>query len=114
MRTEKADALTRRQLADLLGLHQDSVSRALPDGLASAVLEWGGRGRTMRFSRALALRWDRARSCHRGDAGRPCLVCRRVLEDVVAVAEHLIAAHHGYGGCRECRIDWPVCQPCVG
>lgn len=108
----RTDSMTRREVAEMLDLHQDSVSRRLADGLASAVLQWGGRGKEMAFSRTAVLRWWRASTCAR-DGGRPCLPCRRVLEDTVAVAEHLLETRHGYGGCQECRTDWKVCQPCA-
>src|SRR4051812_25497717 len=86
--------MTRRQVGELLGLHPDSVTRLLPDGLAAAVSHWGGASKEMTFDHALVLRWDRARSC-RNDAGRPCRACALVLEDCLAVAAHLIEARHG-------------------
>lgn len=104
--------ISRRELADLFSIHQDSVSRLLADGLACAVLAWGGRGLPMRFDLALALRFWKAMKCLR-DGGRPCEDCRGVLEDSKCVAEHLLEKRdHGHGGCRECRPPGRLCQPC--
>jgi hypothetical protein len=36
--------MTRREVARALNLHQDSVSRALADGLGSAVVSWAAAG----------------------------------------------------------------------
>jgi P27 family predicted phage terminase small subunit len=101
--------LTRRQVADLLGVHQDSVSRLLADGLAYGVVRWGGRSHPMTFSRERVMRWHRARQCRQG---RACETCWFVLEDCQAVGEHLIQTRHGYGDCPECDCDWPLKQPC--
>jgi len=112
-----SDKLARRKVAELLGVHQDSVTRVLPEGLASAVITWGGRGKRMTFSRELVLRWHRARLCHRGHSARPCSKCSLVLEDAAVAAEHLLEARHGAheicddpGGC-----GWPggMCRPCA-
>jgi hypothetical protein len=43
----------------------------------------------MTFSRSLVLRWYDAKSCRRGNNGRPCSAYWQVLEDAKAVAEHL-------------------------
>ena len=109
----KADSLSRRQVADLLGLHPDSVTRALADGLASAVIKWGGSGKRMAFSQALVWRWERARSCHR-NGGRPCLECSIVREDAEVVALHLLEVRHGVlESCgRDCGYPGEICQPC--
>ena len=109
---ENIDRLTRRQLADMLDLHPDSVTRSLPDGLASAVLVWGGRGKEMVFSRRNVMRWIDARDCRR-DGGRRCRKCSYVLEDVMAIAEHLLEERHGFGACDECSPPGSLCQPCT-
>ena len=109
-RAKKADELTRREVAKILDRHPDSVSRLLHEGLACAVLQWGGRGKEMRFSRKQLERWRRARACR--DTGRWCKACNEVLYDTEAIAEHLLETKHGYGGCQECRVTWKVCQPC--
>ena len=108
-RQQQERSITRRELATSVGVHPDSLSRVLADGLASAVLVWGGRGQEQRFSLALAHRFIGAWRCRQH---RECAQCARVLEDCQAVAEHLIGTRHGYGGCLECRITWEVCQPC--
>lgn len=47
------EVLTRRQVARLLGCHEDTVSRLVQDGpLAAAVVARRGRGGALRFSRA--------------------------------------------------------------
>jgi len=116
----KTDRISRRDVAHLLDMHPDSVSRILHEGLSSAVLEWGGRGKTMTFSRVRVLRWWRARTCTRR-GGRPCSECAFVLEDCQAVGEHLMQARHGAeesceddenGPARCYPADWRVCQPC--
>jgi hypothetical protein len=104
----EGDQVTRREVADLLDRHPDSVTRLLPEGLAGAVLQWGGRGKEMAFSRSEVLRWVGARACSRNG----CLDCYDVLYDMLAVGEHLTQAEHGLGGCHECRCPWPMVQPC--
>jgi hypothetical protein len=79
---------SRRTTASILGVHPDSITRLLRDGLASAVLQWGGHGKEMSFSRPLVLRWAGARHC-------PCARCRMVLEDCQVAGEHLITHRHG-------------------
>jgi hypothetical protein len=106
--------ITRRALARLLDVHQDTLSRQLADGLGIAVVTWGGRGSELIFDQRLALRYWNASSCPRGGAGGRCPICGVVLEDCVAVAEHLIEARHGYGGCELCRVDHAVIAPCRG
>ena len=49
-RQQQERLITRRELATSVGVHPDSLSRVLADGLASAVLVWGGRGQEQRFS----------------------------------------------------------------
>lgn len=102
-----ADIPTRRQIAERLGCHPDSVTRLLPKGLGAAVLRWGGRGKEMTFSAYLVDRWNHARNCRRWN-GTPCFTCRTVLEDCEYVAEHLAAKQHGHGGCDECAATWLV------
>lgn len=48
---------TRREVAELLGVHADTLTRKLRDGLAAAVLEPGGQGAEMIFDLRLAYRW---------------------------------------------------------
>ena len=105
------DRLTRRQLAGMLNLHPDSATRMLHEGLAAAVVEWGGRGKEMIFSRRLAMRFVNARDCRR-DGGRRCRKCRYAMEDIMAVAEHLLEERHGSGGCDECTEPPTPCMPC--
>lgn len=101
-------------------MHPDSVSRNLANrsGLASAVLRWGGSGKSMVLSRELVLRWWRASTCTRR-SGRPCRECADVLEDAQAVGEHLRRAKHGFNDWGSCADDdacvpygGPMCQPC--
>jgi len=107
---ERAKA-TRRQVGELLGLHPDSVTRSLHEGLACAVLAWGGRGKEMVFDRAQVERWRRSMAC--ATSGRPwCPPCYDVRYDCHAVAEHLLQTRHGLSGCRECNCPWPLVQPC--
>ena len=103
--------LSRRSVADLLGLHPDSVSRLSAEGLACAVVRFGGHGQAMAFDQGLALRWDRARRCRRVN-GKPCRQCRQVLEDCQAVGEHLLEERHGHGQCEECTPPGGLCGPC--
>ncbi len=91
---DEMDRLTRRQAADILGMHPDSVTRQLPEGLASAVVVWGGHGRSMVFSRMLVSRWQRARLCCRA-RGQPCSRCFWVMDDAKAYGEHLLDVRHG-------------------
>ena len=111
MPERNVDRMTRRYVADMLDLHPDSVTRSLP-GLAAAVLVWGGRGKEMVLSRRGVMRYIDARDCRR-DGGRRCRKCSYVLEDVMAVAEHLVKERHGYKECDECRPVGDVCQPCT-
>lgn len=104
--------LTRREVAGLLNLHPDTITKQLVEGLGCAVTRWGGRGKPMIFSAEMVKRWDRARSCRCGAQGRSCKACALVLEDAQLVAEHLLETRHGYGKCRMCRADWPLQQPC--
>lgn len=103
-----AGTLSRRQVARLLDVHVDSVSRLLHDGLAAAVVRWGGHGKTMSFDREQVERWLQSRHCG-------CLDCRTVREDLAAVGEHLLETHHGFRGCLECGkgCDWKLRQPCA-
>jgi len=36
-----------------------------------------------------------------------------VLEDVMAIAEHLLEERHGFGACDECKPPGSLCQPCT-
>ena len=111
---ENPDPMTRREVAAMLGMHVDSVTRNLQDGLASAVLKWGGHGKRMTFSRLMVLRWWRAKTCTK-DGGRYCTICYWVLDDCLAVGEHLIEARHGvFEGCDEdCGYPGGIGQPCA-
>ena len=107
----KAQALhtkvSRRELANVFRMHQDTATRLLADGLGSAVLTWGGRGKQMVFSYALAERFEFARLCDAGPTGGRCGRCRTVLEDARYVAAHLIQARHGiFAPCTD-----PDCEP---
>jgi phage terminase Nu1 subunit (DNA packaging protein) len=105
-----AHLMTRRQVAEMLGLHQDSVSRLLHEGLGATVVEWGGHGREMRFSGALVQRWQRARACTK-NAGRPCRNCFDQLEDSEVFAQHLLEVRHGaHENCWPdgCGFNWGV------
>lgn len=114
MKWPPADRIGRVDLARLLGCHPDSVTRSLRDGLASAVLEWGGHSREMAFSQSLALRWQNARRCSRANGAR-CPECALALEDALAVAGHLIEVRHGAGGCEDCTPAGPrLCSSCRG
>ena len=113
-RLRKEDQISRRELAHLLGVHPDSVSRMLPDGLAVAVVEWGGRGKETLFDQPLALRFWNAKTCPIARSGGYCYFCRSALEDCKNVGEHLIEARHAYGGCSECRCTHEVTAPCRG
>ena len=106
------DRLTRRQVGQLIGMHPDSVTRVLHDGLGYAVLEWGGRGKLMYFARELVLRWHRARQCWQGAMGYPCDECSAVLQQCEALAEHMIEERHGYAECKKCTLPGKLCQPC--
>jgi hypothetical protein len=111
----KAQTLSRRELAKLLHIHPDSVSRNLTAGLACAVTRWDSRGRAMLFDRAQALRWAGAFRCpSKALSWTPCRRCWTVMEDCAAVGEHLAEARHGYAGCVECGrgMDWQLGQPC--
>jgi hypothetical protein len=104
----KADAdLTRRDVAELLGCHQDSVTRKMPDGLASAVTTWGGNSKLSLFSHLLVSRFVLASRCQ-------CARCRLVVEDAQDVGAHLIEARHGaFESCgRDCGHPGQFCLPC--
>ena len=107
----KHDAMTRPQVAQLLGLHADSVTRQLREGVGCALLKFGGHGKASVFSRLLVSRWAHAARCRRSN-GEPCYQCRLVVEDARAVAEHLLEAGHGYGHCTFCVASWNLCLPC--
>lgn len=113
MAVNNKNSLSRKAVADLLNVHPDSVSRLLHEGLASAVLEWGGHSKTMAFSRPLFERWQFLRACPARRRQQHCSVCWHAAEDIQALAEHLLEARHGYGGCELCTVDWPVSQPCT-
>jgi hypothetical protein len=91
----KGTTLTRVQVANLMGVHRDTVSHLLSEGLGWAVLFWGGSSKPMRFSRPLTEFFQAAWSCRR-DAGHRCGRCRCMLDDAKVVATHLIEARHGY------------------
>ncbi len=100
--------LTRRQVAQRLGITADSVSRRLGDrvGLGYCVIVRGGRGREMFFDGALLERWREAMDCRRGPGGRPCSECALILEDARNIERHLSRVRHGHGGCEGCRAPW--------
>lgn len=118
------DVITRREAADLFpggGVHPDTVTRCLPDGLGACVVEWGGHSRPMLLSRALTLRWLSARNCRRRANGQGCWHCRSVLEDCQVVARHLIQARHSaleilepcpFDGEELCGHPGGFCEPC--
>jgi hypothetical protein len=111
-RSAGAPTLTRDQVARRLRLHADTVTSRLGDGLGSAVLAWGGRGRLMAFDAALVDRWAAAARCP-AYGGKRCTCCHTILEDCEAIAAHLIATRHGFGGCGECTApSIPEQQPC--
>ena len=62
-------SMTRRELAGLLGVHPDSISRNLAHGLGGAVLTWDERGRALTFDRLQAVRWWGAWRCPEKQAG---------------------------------------------
>lgn len=109
----RVEPVSRRDVAEMLNLHVDSVSRCLHEGLSSAVVVWGGSGREMQFDKALVQRWEFARTCRR-DSGGPCAQCRRVLEDCKCAGDHLLDARHGIH--ESCNPDtcgqWRFCLPC--
>ena len=109
-RLAEADGITRREAAQLLGLHPDSITRLLPEGLGAAVVAWGGHGREMTFSRLLVTRWQAARICLA--TGRGCNACDLAMFCMVADAEHQTAKRHGVGGCADCWVPWPPGAAC--
>jgi hypothetical protein len=102
----------RHEVATRLGIHQDTVTARLRDGLAAAVLEWGGHGKLMTFSRVYVERFGTAWNCRR--EGRRCTACCLALEDLAAVGEHLLEARHGVGGCELCTAPAGVLRPLHG
>ena len=113
--------MSRREVASQLDVHPDSVTRLLPDGLAGAVLRWGGSSKRMVFSRALVQRWDLARRCPQRAGGRGCEPCHTVLDDCQAAGAHLLLAGHGIldscssvdeFGERDCFAQKTFSQPC--
>lgn len=99
--------MTRLEVAKLVGVHPDTLTRLLAEGLGSAVIQWGGHSKPMSFSRDLVIRWNDARTCTRFD-GRPCPRCVDTLEDCRYTAEHLKEAKHGHDGCDECYAPWAL------
>ncbi len=115
---ERSENMTRQGVAELLGMHADSVTRNLHSGLSCAVLEWGGRGQSMTFARGLTLRWWRAKSCVKS-SGSPCAQCKQVLEDCVLIGRHLRNAKHSAGdpcgeheACSPMPPEWEPMWPC--
>lgn len=100
--------LTRQDVAAVLQCHPDSVTRKLGNGLASAVVRWGGRSKTMIFSELFVLRFHRAMSCG-------CDQCRLVVEDMQDFGAHLTEARHGvFQVCGyDCLHTGGFCQPCA-
>lgn len=111
-RPEHDRVVTRRQLADHVGMHQDSLSRLLSAGLGAAVVEWGGRGQEQRFSLWMALRFLLAHRCR--SSGRICSSCTWVLADSEALAAHLLDARHGvFEPCDDDDMyQGDACLPC--
>ncbi len=71
--------VTRRELAELLHVHVDTISRRLLEGLAAAVVHPGGRGEEQVFDLRLALRWWLAAEGHLGQVVRDDFAaCSRV------------------------------------
>ena len=105
------ETMTRREVADFVGVHVDTITRLLTEGLGCAVARWGGHSKRMAFSRDLVVRWNDARLCKRGPGGGPCAKCTDVLEDCIYTAEHLMKARHGHGGCEECTAPWLLGKP---
>src|SRR5688500_13969651 len=112
MEIQKGQLISRRHLAKLLAIHPDSLSRMLREGPGCAIVMHGGPGREMLLSGWHADRWHKAQTCRRGNDERPCPACRIVLEDCVAIAEHLVVTGHGVGGCEYCDVRWGLCMPC--
>ena len=105
---------SRQQVADLMKIHPDSVTRHLRAGLASAVLVWGGHSKPMIFSTALTLRWYGAWKCLT-PAGRRCHECWGVFEDCQAVGAHLLETRHGTlvaCGDEDCVMPSRLGVPC--
>lgn len=98
--------ISRFQVAQLLNIHEDTVTRSLRDGLGSAVIEWGGAGKSMVFAEALVLRWRHAKNCRRAN----CVECEITIEDCKVIANHLAGTQHGWAGCEECSAPWLLDQ----
>lgn len=108
----RGDRLGRREVARMLQVHPDSVTRRLSSGLGAAVIDFGGRGKHMIFFRPAFQRWAAAQRCV-SDKGRPCRNCAAVLEDCEHVARHLRDIGHGYGSCWYCAPHEHLLFPCA-
>jgi hypothetical protein len=51
---------TRRQVAEFLSIHPDTLTKKLREGLGAAIVDGGGRGREMVFDLRLVVRWHLA------------------------------------------------------
>lgn len=83
--------VTRRELATLLKVHQDTISRKLADGLAAAVVKRGRHGEAMVFDLRLAYRWWLASEGQLNDRARRL---RGVLGGWPARAVAVVARRH--------------------
>lgn len=116
--------VTRTALARRWRRHRDSLSRLLAEGLATAVVEWGGRGKEMSFSLWMAVRFHLAWTCRRRDPCDPavseaqwCEACYDVVQDAANTAEHLMIAKHSvFVDCGQerdgCTYELPTPLPC--
>lgn len=106
----EADAVDRQEAARLLGAHPDTLTGWLSQGLAGAVVEFGGHGAPMRLSRLLLLRWSAARRCL---SIRACPECDLAQFVLLADGEHALEHRHGRGACVDCWTPWPPgAEPC--
>jgi hypothetical protein len=108
---EAGNRVALREFAAAFGLVDDSeLGPVFAKGLAAAIVS---REPEMMLDRPRAMRFMRALNCPLITAGRRCYECDLVMDDDLAVAEHMICVNHGRGGCEECELpDWPVGQPC--
>ena len=113
--------LSRTELARRLGLHRDSITRLLRDGMSTAVVDWGGSGRAMRFDPWMAARFYLAWTCPgRDPAGAHpwCELCYDVVADARHTGEHHLRYRHSIfencavAGDEGCGYDLPAPMPC--
>jgi hypothetical protein len=72
-----AIAFTRRQAAEALECHPDSITDWMPLGLAASVVAWGGAGEEMRLDPRLVLEFGLAKDCP-----SQCGLCRLRLDQL--------------------------------